>query len=349
MNLGSLSSLRSSKNTARLYQIRVIIHRCLVFLWGDPPKWKWVICHPCHLLVPGPKDWPSGRGGVENTYLRAKVQDAIGEVGSAVASGCVTTCGAAVFLLFCQIRIFTRFGQVLVVNMVCSLVFALLWIPAVLELRQKRAPGVDSDEGYAMGLLGEEGLRFCCPARLSKTGEIDAGVLTEPPVLVVFVMLATEPLQVLPSLVLLTVLSGPTSSRAFCCLIVRDILASMAETVTRAAIWVSPKRIAISVVAAGAISALLLVTAESGERRPIMRKETPLENVEGSKERPAQWGSIMRKEAREAPIPGKAARGLAMCVAFVFGALAIYSFGQQLRSAFQLLCQGFGLKDVKQK
>lgn len=93
----------------------------------------------------------------------AKVQDAIGEVGSAVASGCVTTCGAAVFLLFCQIRIFTRFGQVLVVNMVCSLVFALLWIPAVLELsnhgldlRQKRAPrGVDSDEGYAMGLLGE--------------------------------------------------------------------------------------------------------------------------------------------------------------------------------------------------
>lgn len=93
----------------------------------------------------------------------AKVQDAINEVGSAVASGCVTTCGAAVFLLFCQIRIFTRFGQVLVVNMVCSLVFALLWIPAVLELsnhgldlRQKRAPrGVDSDEGYAMGLLGE--------------------------------------------------------------------------------------------------------------------------------------------------------------------------------------------------
>lgn len=88
----------------------------------------------------------------------AKVQDAIGEVGSAVASGCVTTCGAAVFLLFCQIRIFTRFGQVLVVNMLCSLVFALLWIPAVLELRQKRAPlNGDAEEGYAMGLLGEEG------------------------------------------------------------------------------------------------------------------------------------------------------------------------------------------------
>lgn len=150
----------------------------------------------------------------------------------------------------------------------------------------------------------------------------------------------------------------------------------MAATVqTRAAIWVSPKRIAISVVAAGAISALLLVAAggatlgagngllkkddapvapmkaeSGGERRPIMRKEMPLDgfDVEASKERPAQWGSIMRKEAREAPIPGKAARGPAMCVACVFGVLAIYSFGQQLRSAFHLLCQGFGL-DVKQK
>jgi len=88
----------------------------------------------------------------------AKVRHAIGEVGSAVASGCVTTCGAAMFLLFCEIRIFTRFGQVLVVNMVCSLIFALLWIPAVLELCTRPSPsGVDTDEGYAMGLLGEEG------------------------------------------------------------------------------------------------------------------------------------------------------------------------------------------------
>lgn len=97
----------------------------------------------------------------------------------------------------------------------------------------------------------------------------------------------------------------------------------MAATVqTRAAIWVSPKRIAISVVAAGAISALLLVAAggatlgagngllkkddapvapmkaeSGGERRPIMRKEMPLDgfDVEASKER--QFYSIFTRRA----------------------------------------------------
>lgn len=66
---------------------------------------------------------------------------ALYEVGGAVVSGCVTTCGAAAFLLLCEIRIFTRFGQVLIVNMSFSLVFALLWVPAVIEgcvfVRQK--------------------------------------------------------------------------------------------------------------------------------------------------------------------------------------------------------------------
>eukprot|EP00434_Breviolum_minutum_P007217 symbB.v1.2.006370.t1/scaffold371.1/size308833/17 len=151
----------------------------------------------------------------------------------------------------------------------------------------------------------------------------------------------------------------------------------MAEQVkTRAAIWVSPQRIAISVVAAAAISALLLTAggATSGasngllkkddapvapvkvhgsgdERRPIMLRETletPAESV--PKERPAQWGSIMRKEAKEAPVAAaETARGRTMCVACIFGVLAIYSFGQQLRSAIHLLCQAFGLKDIKEK
>eukprot|EP00439_Symbiodinium_sp_Y106_P034565 s258_g4.t1 len=68
------------------------------------------------------------------------------------------------FLLFCQIRIFTRFGQVLVVNMLFALVFALVWIPAALELcrnvqcrRRKTSAAAcpaDGEEGYALGLLG---------------------------------------------------------------------------------------------------------------------------------------------------------------------------------------------------
>lgn len=92
------------------------------------------------------------------------VRRALREVGGAVASGCATTCGAAMFLLFCQIRIFTRFGQVLVVNMLFALVFALVWIPAALELcrnvqcrRRKTSAAAcpaDGEEGYALGLLG---------------------------------------------------------------------------------------------------------------------------------------------------------------------------------------------------
>lgn len=92
------------------------------------------------------------------------VRRALREVGGAVASGCATTCGAAMFLLFCQIRIFTRFGQVLVVNMLFALVFALVWIPAALELcrnmqcRRRKTSATacpaDGEEGYALGLLG---------------------------------------------------------------------------------------------------------------------------------------------------------------------------------------------------
>eukprot|EP00929_Paragymnodinium_shiwhaense_P112460 TRINITY_DN80717_c0_g1_i1.p1 TRINITY_DN80717_c0_g1~~TRINITY_DN80717_c0_g1_i1.p1 ORF type:complete len:1522 (-),score=374.32 TRINITY_DN80717_c0_g1_i1:72-4637(-) len=61
-------------------------------------------------------------------------QQALREVGWAVISGCVTTCGAASFLMLCEIRIFQRFGQVLIVNMIFSVIFALIWIPSVLEL-----------------------------------------------------------------------------------------------------------------------------------------------------------------------------------------------------------------------
>ena len=63
-------------------------------------------------------------------------------------------------------------------------------------------------------------------------------------------------------------------------------------------------------------------------------------------ERPEHWGNLMRKEAKQVVV-GKSTGGAwflnenhetrflkslgAMCVAFLFGAAAIYSFGQQLR------------------
>lgn len=71
---------------------------------------------------------------VHERAIGAGIRQALQEVAGAVVAGCATTCGAAVFLLFCEIRIFTRFGLVLIVNMLFSLVFALVWIPAVIEL-----------------------------------------------------------------------------------------------------------------------------------------------------------------------------------------------------------------------
>lgn len=66
----------------------------------------------------------------------AGVREALREVGFAVASGCITTVGAAAFLFMCEITIFRRFGQVLIANMLFALLFALLWIPALLEWRE---------------------------------------------------------------------------------------------------------------------------------------------------------------------------------------------------------------------
>lgn len=73
---------------------------------------------------------------VQERRAGAGVRQALHEVGFAIASGCFTTVGAAAFLLMCEIRIFRRFGLVLMANMLFSLVFALLWIPPLLELRE---------------------------------------------------------------------------------------------------------------------------------------------------------------------------------------------------------------------
>jgi len=91
---------------------------------------------------------------VQERQQGSGVRKALREVGFAVGSGCLTTCGAAAFLLLCQIRIFTRFGQVLIVNMLFSIVFAVAWIPACLELREMWAktpplPGSQAAESHA--------------------------------------------------------------------------------------------------------------------------------------------------------------------------------------------------------
>lgn len=73
---------------------------------------------------------------VQERRAGAGVRQALHEVGYAVASGCITTVGAASFLMMCEIIIFKRFGQVLIANMIFALLFALIWIPALLEWRE---------------------------------------------------------------------------------------------------------------------------------------------------------------------------------------------------------------------
>lgn len=79
--------------------------------------------YPLHMVQSYVQERDTGKG----------IAAALQEVGCAVTSGCFTTVGAAAFLLLCDIKIFTRFGQVLMANMGFSLIFAVLWIPAALE------------------------------------------------------------------------------------------------------------------------------------------------------------------------------------------------------------------------
>lgn len=125
----------------------------------------------------------------------AGIRLALKEVGWAVASGCFTTCGAAAFLNLCTITIFQRFGQVLIVNMVFALIFALVWIPASLEAcsrRKKVAQGEtgelrqepDADAGLALHLLDggapSAGISTLHQDRLTMLSET-AGLEVEPP------------------------------------------------------------------------------------------------------------------------------------------------------------------------
>jgi len=88
---------------------------------------------------------------VQERRAGAGVKEALREVGFAVASGCLTTVGAASFLLCCEILLFRRFGQVLMANMIFALLFALLWIPSCLEF-QRTLPSFP-----------------CCPCRSKST------------------------------------------------------------------------------------------------------------------------------------------------------------------------------------
>ncbi|CAE7941765.1 unnamed protein product [Symbiodinium sp. KB8] len=90
----------------------------------------------------------------------------------------------------------------------------------------------------------------------------------------------------------------------------------------------------------------------SSARRPgsLMRREPRTELPPVPTERPVEWGHLMRKEAKDAvPVVTDRGSGSTMYVAAVFAVLAVWSFGQQLRSTWKLLLQGSGFHGMLAK
>eukprot|EP00441_Pelagodinium_beii_P045565 CAMPEP_0197621756 /NCGR_PEP_ID=MMETSP1338-20131121/2234_1 /TAXON_ID=43686 ORGANISM="Pelagodinium beii, Strain RCC1491" /NCGR_SAMPLE_ID=MMETSP1338 /ASSEMBLY_ACC=CAM_ASM_000754 /LENGTH=159 /DNA_ID=CAMNT_0043191293 /DNA_START=84 /DNA_END=563 /DNA_ORIENTATION=- len=145
---------------------------------------------------------------------------------------------------------------------------------------------------------------------------------------------------------------------------------------TRAALWVSPTRLALAGVAAMSISALMLALDTSTEAPGLLKKDAPMPVPA---ERPAEWGSVMRREPKATVMPAPTAerpaewghlmrrepkvtppvlaadatpqrtRGGAAMAAVVFGVVAIIGFAQQIRSAMDLLKDSFLGEESKGK
>jgi hypothetical protein len=67
-----------------------------------------------------------------------KVQNALSRVAQAIVSAGITTGGSAVFLFFCIIQVFKNFGLAVVLNTIWSLLFALVFYPAILDSLPRR-------------------------------------------------------------------------------------------------------------------------------------------------------------------------------------------------------------------
>jgi hypothetical protein len=67
-----------------------------------------------------------------------KVENALHHVGWAVVSAAFTTTGSAFFLFFCTVQVFVKFGGAIILNSAWSLLFALVFFPALLTILPAR-------------------------------------------------------------------------------------------------------------------------------------------------------------------------------------------------------------------
>ena len=61
-----------------------------------------------------------------------KIENALSRVGRAIISAGTTTGGSAAFLLCCTVQVFKNFGVAVITNTIWSLLFALVFFPAML-------------------------------------------------------------------------------------------------------------------------------------------------------------------------------------------------------------------------
>lgn len=63
-----------------------------------------------------------------------RVRQAISSVGVPICSSAITTAGSAVFLTLCEIQLFKRFGEIIVINTVVSITLTMTMLPALLAI-----------------------------------------------------------------------------------------------------------------------------------------------------------------------------------------------------------------------
>ena len=94
--------------------------------------------HIAHAYSRTPEGWgvtmPGCSEGDAPAERLRRVRYALGARGRSVLSSAITTMGCAVFLLFCTLQFFVRFGVVIISISVLSLVYSLIFLPSLLVL-----------------------------------------------------------------------------------------------------------------------------------------------------------------------------------------------------------------------
>ena len=115
---------------------------------------------------------PSGSDPADKVAMRRRrqrlVNEALSRVGGPVLHAALTTFLSVISLAFCVVRIFVEFGMIIAASVVCSIVFALLALPALLVAfgPSHMVHGTSSIYRHAVALAWALIVVFACVAGL---------------------------------------------------------------------------------------------------------------------------------------------------------------------------------------